>query len=126
MNQLEVMSAALDALSIRWSEEFTIIAVPDEVEREAPAVDLLVAGTMGQMVIEHTVVESFPQRIFDDRLFVGVAAEVEARLTNELPTPGHYRVVVRPGEIRRRQDVEGIATEIVEWAKAPRPEAPDR
>lgn len=117
MNQLEVMSAALAALTLRWSEEFTIVAVPDEIEREAPAVDLLVEGTTGEMVIEHTVVESFPHRIFDDRLFDGLAAEVEARLTNELPTPGHYRVVVRPGEIRRRQDVEGIAIEIVEWAK---------
>lgn len=70
MDQLEVISAALDALSLRWSERFTVIAVPDEIEREAPAVDLLVEGTSGEMAIEHTQVESFPQRIFDDRLFV--------------------------------------------------------
>jgi hypothetical protein len=79
VDQLEVMSAALDALSHRWGERFTVIEVPDEIEREAPAVDLLVEGEKGEMVIEHTVVESFHKRIFDDRLFVALAAEIERR-----------------------------------------------
>jgi hypothetical protein len=73
------------------------------------------------MVVEHTIVESFHKRIFDDRLFVPLAAEVERRLTNELPLPGHYRVVFRPGEIRHRQDVDAIADETTVWAKAAAP-----
>jgi hypothetical protein len=122
VDQLEVMFAALDALSLRWSERFTVVAFPDEIEREAPAIDLLVAGASGEMAIEHTLVESFPQRIFDDRLFVALAAEVERRLTNELPMPGHYRVVLKPGEIRRRQDIEGVAAAIVDWARTSAPD----
>jgi len=127
VDQLEVMSAALDALSHRWGERFTVIEVPDEIEREAPAVDLLVEVEKGEVVIEHTVVESFHKRIFDDRLFVALAAEIERRLINELPLPGNYRVVFQSGEIRRRQDVDGIADETVVWAKetAPRLEIGD-
>jgi hypothetical protein len=69
------------------------------------------------MVIEHTVVESFHKRIFDDRLFVALAAEIERRLVNELPVPGNYRVVFQSGEIRRRQDVDGIVDEAVVWGE---------
>ena len=40
MDQRSVVEAALSALSVRWDESYKVLAVPDEVERVLPAVDL--------------------------------------------------------------------------------------
>ncbi len=97
MDQHSVIGAALDALAMRWGSRFKVLGVPDGDERQRPAVDLLVEDDMGhQLVVEHTAVESFPGRIFDDSLFVELAKCLEERLTGELPTPGQYRVALDP------------------------------
>lgn len=36
--------------------------------------------------------------------------------------PGHYRVVLKPGDIRRRQDVAGVAAAIADWARTSAPD----
>lgn len=117
MDQHSVIGVALDALALRWGSRFTILGVPDEEERQRPAVDLLVEDDMGhQLVVEHTTVESFPGRIFDDSLFVKLARCLEERLTGKLPTPGQYRVTLDPGALRRRADLDAMCAAICEWA----------
>lgn len=117
MAQSEALSAALRALSLRWDERYEILSVPDEIERQAPAVDLLVRGKHGEMVIEHTIVESFSKRIFDDHLFALLATELERLLFNELPMPGDYRVVFPPGQLQHEHTLSVIAQEAAAWAK---------
>src|SRR6266542_1823910 len=119
MRQEQVIGAALDALSNRWGERFRVIAVPDEIERALPAVDMLVEGNGGrQLVVEHTIVESFDDRILDDVLFEALATRVQDLLKGRLPGPGHYRIVLQPGALLRvKKDLNPIALAIAVWAE---------
>lgn len=74
----------------------------------------------GEILIEHTVVEGFHKRIFDDHLSVVLASEIERRLSNQLPS-GSFPVVFQPGGIRHGQDIEAVADETVVWAKETAP-----
>lgn len=119
MDQHEAIWTALDAVALRWARRFTELEIPDEKERQRPAVDLLVEDDEGhRWVIEHTVVESFAGRIFDDALFSLLAACVEDRLSGSLPVPGQYRVALDPGALSRRVDVDDLCASVVEWGKA--------
>lgn len=118
MNQRQVIETALAGLSARWGEHFTVLYVPDERERELPAVDLAVEGAGGRLlVIEHTIVESFPGRIRDDVLFEVLAHRVEALLKDRLPSPGHYRLVLEPGALTSRKAAADVAEPIAQWAE---------
>lgn len=119
MDQHAVIWTALNALAQRWDCRFTELEIPDEKERQRPAVDLLVEDDEGRhWVIEHTVVESFPGRIFDDRLFQAVAKCVEEGLSGSLPKPGQYRVTLDPGGMTRRVDIAEICAAICTWAES--------
>jgi hypothetical protein len=103
MDQRGAIEAALSALSVRWGEPYEVLAVPDEEERELPAVDLLVQGRGGRLlVVEHTILESFADRIRDDMLVSDFAAQVESALAGRLPNPGHYRVGEECGKLLAR------------------------
>jgi hypothetical protein len=107
------------ALSARWGEHFRVLAAPDELERQLPAVDLLIEGNDGRhVVVEHTIVESFSGRIRDDVLISELARIVEPALASKLPAKGHFRLVLRPDGLSRRADLEEIATALAKWAAA--------
>lgn len=117
MDQHAAIWTALDAVAQRWSRCFTELEIPDEKERRRPAVDLLVEDDEGrQWVIEHTVVESFAGRIFDDSLFSILATCVEEGLSGSLPMPGQYRVTLDPGGLTRRIDIGDICAAVCTWA----------
>lgn len=116
MDQRSVIEAALSALSVRWDESYKVLAVPDEVERVLPAVDLLVQGKDGRLlVVEHTIVESFADRIRDDVQVSDFAAQVESELAGTLPKPGHYRVVLDPVSLPGRRGLGDLVTAVCEW-----------
>ena len=117
MDQHSAIWTALDALAQRWGRRFTQLEIPDEKERQRPAVDLLVEDDEGRhWVIEHTVVESFAGRIFDDSLFSTLAKCVEEGLSGSLPKRGQYRVTLNPGGLARRIDTEDICAAVCTWA----------
>jgi hypothetical protein len=117
MDQHAAIWTALDAVAQRWGRRFTELDIPDEKERQRPAVDLLVEDDEGQhWVFEHTVVESFPGRIFDDSLFSSLAKCVEEGLSGSLPKPGQYRVTLDPGGLTRRIDIDDICAAVSTWA----------
>lgn len=119
VDQRAVIEVALAGLSLRWNVAFTALGVPDEIERQLPAVDLLVEDAKGhKLVIEHTIVESFSGRIFEDTMFAELAKCLEDRLTGRLPVPGHYRVTLEPGGLRRRDSLEAVCADVVEWAES--------
>ena len=105
------------AVGERWGRRFTELDIPDEKERQRPAVDLLVEDDVGRhWVIEHTVVESFAGRIFDDSLFSILAKCVEEGLSGSIPKPGQYRVTLNPGGLTRRIDIDDICAAVHTWA----------
>jgi hypothetical protein len=76
-------------------------------------------GTRGrELAIEHTVIESFSGRIFEDRLFGELASCIEARLEGRLPLPGQYHVVLESGSIRNRKSIPEACAKIAAWAES--------
>jgi hypothetical protein len=122
MDQRGAIEAALSALSVRWGEPYEVLAVPDEEERVLPAVDLLVQGRGDRLlVVEHTIVESFADRIRDDVLVSDFAAQVESALAGRLPNPGHYRVVLDPVSLPSRRGLGDLVTAVCDWVGSDAP-----
>lgn len=122
MDQRSVIEAALSALSVRWDELYKVLAVPDEEERVLPAVDLLVEGGGGRLlVIEHTIVESFADRIRDDVRVSDFATQVESELAGTLPKPGYFRVVLNPASLPGRGGLGDLVTAVCGWVESRAP-----
>jgi len=76
---------------------------PDQRVRHAPAVDLLARNQTRRalLVMEHTMVESFPGQRTKQLAANTLFRPLEELLAGKLPTPGRYDLVVDPGRVLR-------------------------
>jgi hypothetical protein len=72
----------------------TVDRFPDETERKGPAVDAIVDDSIGSIVAEHTVVESYTSQIHDNVRMQQVFDGFADRFVGVLEKPGRYTLVL--------------------------------
>jgi hypothetical protein len=91
---------------------------PDEQVRHAPAVDLLARDNAGRavLVLEHTLVESFPGQRAKQLAAIALFRPLEELLSGQLPAPGRYDLVVDPGKVLGlKHRITEIRSLVAEW-----------
>ena len=99
-----------------------MIEIPDDIDRNNPAVDMLCAGNNHEYVIEHTLIESFPDQIYDNVQFVKCFEPLEKIFAGKLPKPGHYHFSIKVGEASEIQIHEKTREIVVAWIERVAPE----
>ncbi|MHA1713124.1 MAG: hypothetical protein ACTSW4_03650 [Candidatus Ranarchaeia archaeon] len=102
------------------------ISFPDEEEHNEQAVDVLIKCSSMEIVLEHTRIESYPAQIADKCMVENLLKPLENKLTDQLPTPGHYKLSIAVGAVKGAKDTESIQKALIEWVeeKAPLLELP--
>jgi hypothetical protein len=86
--------AAADVARGRNGGALTIDSFPDEEERTAPAVDVIAHDEIGPIVVEHTVVESYPAQLHDNKSMSEVFSGFAERFGRSLEPPGAYTLAI--------------------------------
>lgn len=97
---------------------------PDEQIRDAPAVDLLARDAVGRavLVLEHTLVESFPQQRSKQLAAAELFQPLEAELSGRLPLDGRYNLVVDPTTVLGyKPRIAEIRAFVADWVMAAAP-----
>lgn len=93
---------------------------PDEIERRGEAVDLLGRDQNGtaQLVLEHTLVESFLDQRSSQTAAIRMFGPLEIMLTDQLPRPGHYELSVRTANVLGlKRSVARVRDWVGQWAR---------
>jgi hypothetical protein len=111
----------MDVITKRKKIAIKEIDYPDEKNRNEQAVDMLVKHSSGEMVVEHTRIESFPGQIKDQSQVQKLLKPIVNELTHKLPCPGHYELVVDVGAVKGAKDTKDIQKALVKWIKTKAP-----
>jgi hypothetical protein len=93
------------------------IRYPDEEQRNVKAVDVLVESSSSEIVIEHTLIESYPGQIAEHSRIQELLKPLQTMLAGKLPTPGHYELSVAVGAVKGAKDTERIQSALIKWVK---------
>ncbi len=115
MNDKILCKIAAKAITERHNDTFDVLEIPDDIDRTNPAVDMLCAGKEHDYPIEHTLIESFPDQIYDNVRFVECFAPLEGILAGKLPKPGHYHFSIEVGEASEIKDPEKTREIVANW-----------
>lgn len=117
----EVLGAAVRHMERIKGESLSVVDRPDRRERKRKAVDLIVRGASSTFAVEHTRLESFVEQIEDDRHLLDLLGPIQEMVSNSLPTPGKYVLVVRPRAVKGAKRKQEIQHALVDWIvdKAP-------
>lgn len=88
---------------------------PDTLERQKPAVDYSFRCGNQEYVLEHTLIESLPDQMRDDRQFMDLLGPLESELNGKLPPPGHYKLTVHFGAVKGAKNKAKIQDLIKSW-----------
>ena len=97
---------------------------PDTIERRNQAVDLLARDKNGQprVVLEHTLVESFLNQRTVQMAAIQMFEPLGRLLSEQLPVPGHYTLMVKPGSVLGlKRKAEHIREWVVDWTRETAP-----
>ena len=105
--------------------------VPDEVERQREAVDLLAHDTVSPIAAEHTLIEPYEDQLHDNRRIAEVFAGFPDRFQDALAVPGTYTLAIhtRGGHLFPRKGQADAVNQLEEWVrlqKLPEPGMPPR
>jgi hypothetical protein len=93
------------------------ISYPDEEERTKKAVDVLIETSGQEIVLEHTQIESYYNQIQDCVRINDILLPVCEKLSEALPTPGHYEICINSGAANGIKNTQEIQSLIIKWAK---------
>jgi hypothetical protein len=116
-HQNRAIKEVLEFLSKTIGANYTITEYPDKIKRDSPACDMLAIVGSKKVAIEHTSLDSIPLQRKDDDLFMKVLGPLESELKGKLPTPGHYKIVMRMNEIYTGRGISwnDIRKHICQW-----------
>ncbi len=97
------------------------IEYPDERESTEKAIDVLVKTSIGELVLEHTRIESYTKQIEDWCQVIRLLKPLEKMLANKLPKPGHYVLAVKVGATKGAKSTEIIQQALIKWIKKKAP-----
>lgn len=117
LHEKKVIKEVLKYISKKINQPYRIISYPDEVNRKSPACDMLVSFGNKKYAIEHTSIDSIPNQRRDDNRFIKLLSPLKNELNGELPTPGHYQLVIDMDVIPalNRSNGSKIYQSIKEW-----------
>lgn len=110
-----VCQAILNFISWRRAQPLSDLQEPDKLERQKTAVDYSFRCGAQHYLLEHTLVESLPGQIQDDRQFMDLLGPLENELNGKLPAPGHYNLTVHFGAVKGAKEKTKIQNLIKAW-----------
>lgn len=115
--QRNVINAVLRLMETRQGEQFTDFNEPDKIERRKKAVDLRVKGRHSEYVLEHTLIESFPEQILDNKQPKRLLDPIIKKLNGTLPGPGSYQLIVETCAVKGAKNGEKIRIALIDWIR---------
>jgi len=98
------------------------IYYPDKDKRnKGPSVDRLIKCVRVEIVLEHTLIESYPEQIADRKMVANLLGPLRTELAAQLPTPGHYQLSIDVGAVKGAKDNERIQKALIIWIKEKAP-----
>lgn len=116
-----VCNVVVDIMSKREGMEIESINYPDEDERNEEAVDMLIRCSVGEIVLEHTTIESYPKQLEDWSEIRKLLKPMANMLEGKLPVLGQYELAVDVGACKGAKDTEGIQKALAEWIEKKAP-----
>ena len=120
-HEKSVCKAVVDFIARRKGIVIEYIDYPDEKERTKEEVDVLVKASSGEIVLEHTRIESYPKQIEDWSQVRRLLKPLEEILDKQLPMPGHYELAVKVGAAKGAKNTESIQKALIKWIKKQAP-----
>ena len=120
-HEKRVCKAVLGVIARRKNIVVEGIDYPDEKEHGEQAVDMLVKCSSGEMVVEHTRIESYPEQIEDWSQVRKLLEPLREGLEGKLPAPGHYELAVDIGACKGAKDTKEIQKALVKWIERKAP-----
>lgn len=111
----KVCKSILNFISLRTGQQLSDLTEPDKLERQKTAVDYSFRCGRQDYVLEHTLIESLPDQIQDDRQFMDLLGPLETELSGKLPSPGHYNLTVHFGAVKGAKNRVRIQELIKSW-----------
>jgi len=112
-HEKRVCEAVISIIEKRKNVLVDKIEYPDEQERNEQAVDMLLKWSSGEIALEHTRIESYPQQIEDWSQIRKLLRPLEAMLAGKLPDPGHYELSVDVGATKGAKHTKVIQKALV-------------
>ncbi len=98
------------------------ICYPDKEKRNsAPSVDRLIECPGLEIVLEHTLIESYSEQIADSKRVAKLLGPLRTKLAGRLPMPGHYKLSIEVGAVKGAKETEHIQNALINWIKEKAP-----
>ena len=97
-DQLIALMVAEKDAALHQRGSVRVIAWSDVVDRDRPAVELCALDDSGELVVEHTRIESYPDQVKDQAAMAKIFPRGGIELP-EHPLAGHHTLSVRPGAL---------------------------
>jgi hypothetical protein len=96
---------------------------PDQLERDQPAVDAWFTDNVGDIFVEHTLIEPFPGQQADDIRFNEFFGKFFRRFGDGLPKPGYYVIAVLAGAVDglTNRKAQEAMDQLEEWVRTTAP-----
>ena len=118
----EVCNTVVDFIVKRKNLTINRISCPDkEKKNNVPSVDRLIECRGVEIVLEHTLIESYPEQIADSKRVTKLLGPLRTELTGQFPSPGHYKLSIDVGAVKGAKDTEYIQNALIKWIKEKAP-----
>ncbi len=119
-----LMVAERDA-ALRHVDPVSVVRWPDIEDRERPAIDLLARDSRGLVAVEHTVIESYPTQIAEQKALYAMFPRGGPKIA-ELAHAPQYRLLVHVDELLAvpRRDRPLAEPAITKWVREVLPLVP--
>ena len=118
----QVCNTVIGFIAKRKHLTISEICCPDkEKKKNVPSVDRLIKCLGAEIVLEHTLIESYPEQIADSKIVEKLLGPLKAQLVGELPKPGHYELSIDVGAVKGAKATKSIQKALFEWIKKKAP-----
>jgi hypothetical protein len=110
----QVCNALAGLIAKREDLEISKVSYPDEEERRDEDVDVLIKHKDGEIVIEHTRIESYPKQTEDWKMFEKLLYPLEKEFEGRLPS-GYYELFVELRAVKGAKKAKEIQEALKKW-----------
>ncbi len=114
-HEKKVCKCVIDFMGKRKKINFHSIIFPDEHERNKPSVDVFAEYDNGNILMEHTIIESYPEQREDFARIRKLLKPLETILEKELS--GNYELGLDVGSTKGAKNTKEIQEALVAWIK---------
>jgi hypothetical protein len=111
------LAAASIVSDRRRGGQVTVVSVPDELERTAPAVDLIVADGQGEIALEHSRIESLDGQFADNAHIDQLLAPIVEALKGRIGIAGTFELAVAPRAVEGTKEAAAAREQLVAWIR---------